>query len=164
MRTATLICVFFLGVSFTPGTASARVHYRLPGEAMPRAPSPRVANKTLARTLRAAYTTLARSYTRAASGDAYFARPARRQLWQVVDRIAGRRTGRESPALKRAVKDLKRFRGEFGGYRETGDQRLQVRMLVGYSTQRPGIKTLLQRTFDAAGMGKVSTFRDNAPR
>jgi hypothetical protein len=94
---------------------------------MPRAPSPQhVTNRSLNRALRTAYATFARSYTRAASGDAYFARP-------------------------------------FGGYRDTGDQRLQLRMLVGYSAQRPGIKTLLQRAFDAANMGQVSTFRDNAP-
>jgi hypothetical protein len=159
MRAAVFVCVLL-----TVGVASARDHYRLPGESMPRAPEPSVANKSLARTLRSAYMTLAKGYTRAASGDAHFARPARQQLWRVVDAVSRKRTGRESPALQRAVSDLKRFRGEFGGYRDTGDQRLQVRMLAGYSAARPGIKTLLQRTFDAAGMGQVTTFRDNAPR
>jgi hypothetical protein len=160
----TFISVLFICVFFVIGTAGARVNYRLPGEVMPRTPSPRrVANKSLGRALKAAYKTLARSYTRAASGDAYFARPARRQLWRVVDSVSRRRTGRENPTLQRAVKDLQRFRAEFGGYRNTGDQRLQLRMLVGYSAERPGIKTLLQRAFDAAGMGQVSTFRDNAP-
>jgi hypothetical protein len=131
---------------------------------MPRAPSPQhVTNRSLNRALRTAYTTFARSYTRAASGDAYFARLARHQLWQTVDKLASKRTGKESPQLKAAVKNLKTFRKEFGGYRDTGDQRLQLRMLVGYSAQRPGIKTLLQRAFDAANMGQVSTFRDNAP-
>jgi hypothetical protein len=160
MRTAAFICVFL-----TIGVASARQQYRLPGESMPRAPSPsRVTNKSLARTLRSAYMTLAKTYTRAASGDAHFARPARQRLWRAVDAVSRKRIGRESPALQRAVNDLKRFRGEFRGYRDTGDQRLQIRMLVGYSATRPGIKTLLQRTFDAAGMGQVTTFRDNAPR
>jgi len=156
--------VLFIGVLLTGGTAAARVNYRLPGERMPRAPSPRnVASKALGRALVSAYTTLANSYTRAASGDAYFARPARQQLWRAVDRLSRRRTTKENPSLKRAVQNLKTFRKEFGSYRDTGDQRLQVRMLVGYSAQRPGIKTLLQRAFDAAGMGQVSTYRDNAP-
>jgi hypothetical protein len=71
---------------------------------MPRAPSPQhVTNRSLNRALRTAYATFARSYTRAASGDAYFARPARHQLWQTVDKLASKRTGKESPQLKAAV-------------------------------------------------------------
>jgi hypothetical protein len=158
------LCFICLTVLLTGGTAAARVNYRLPGEKMPRVPSPRnVSSKALGRSLVSAYSTLAKSYTRAASGDAYFARPARQQLWRAVDNLSRRRTTNENQTLKRAMKNLKTFRKEFGSYRDTGDQRLQLRMLVGYSAQRPGIKTLLQRAFDAAGMGQVSTYRDNAP-
>jgi hypothetical protein len=165
MKKTALTCAIFVYALTGAGSADARPHYSMPGRAMPAVPAPRdVANKSLSRALIKAYSTLATSYTRAASGDACFARPARRQLWQSVDALSTKKTAHESPELRQAVADLKRFKQEFGAYRDTGDQRLQVRLLSGYSRARPGIMELLQHAFKVAGMGKVATFRDNAPR
>jgi len=102
--------------------------------------------------------------TRATSGDAYFARPARVTLWHEVDRLSISRTTHESAAVKKALSQLRTFHHEFGSYRDTGDQRLQLRMFHGYSKKRPGMIRLLQNVHEAAGLGPLSSFRDNAPR
>ncbi len=122
------------------------------GQAAPAAPTPAVESTAIATQLTSSWRALDQ-HGLGATRDTRFAPVHRAALWASAQALAAARPrGADLARLREPLMALREFLDEFGGCKDSGDERLQTRMMVGASAARPGLLALLERVLGAAGM------------